>query len=392
MTEARDARLEWADTFLFEFDAQVLAHTRLGDRASVALDRSAFYPESGGQMADHGTLDGARVIDVQLDDAGVVHHAIEGELPSIGARVHGVVDSKRRRLFAALHTAQHVLSRALVDIAHADTISSRLGETLATIDVKETLGDARVSECEAIANGLVDDDRAVRAWFPSTAELASLAMRRAPKQTENVRVVDIAGFDVSPCGGTHVTRTSQIGLVRVVSSERYKGGTRVSFHAGSRARAALFAEDDALRALARQLLCPIDGVSAAVERLRGEIASSHVDAGHLRSALAKRIAEDARRSEDARLVVVLDEGGVELAQKVASELAEGARVAIVAVRTEQGTHLVVARGPSSSEDAGALVRAICAAAGGKGGGRPERAEGRIPSTADVRAYASVPNT
>jgi alanyl-tRNA synthetase len=380
-------RLHYADTFLFDFDANVVAHATLADRASVVLDRSAFYPESGGQMADRGTLGGAAILDVQVDDAGVVHHVIEGALPEIGASVHGAIDRSRRRLFASLHTAQHVLSRALVDVARADTVSSRLGETLATIDVKEILSDARVAECEAIANRLVDDDVVVRAWFPSAEELATLAMRRAPKQSENIRVVDVAGFDVSPCGGTHVTRTAQIGLVRVVSTEKYKGGTRVSFHSGARARGMLFGEDDALRALARSLVCAIEGVPAGVERLRAELAASQGESGRLRSALAKRIADEAKRSGDDRdrVVLVLEDGGVELAQKVASELAEGARVAIVAMKSDEGTHLVVARGPDSLENAGAIVKAFTAAAGGKGGGRPERAEGRIPAGADVLA-------
>lgn len=378
-------RLHYADSFLFEFDARVMAHATLGDRASVVLDRSAFYPESGGQMSDRGELGGRPVVDVQIDDTGLVHHLLEGPLPEIGAPVHATIDAARRRLFASLHTAQHVLSRALVDVARADTVSSRLGETLATIDVKETLSDARVSECEAIANDLADADRTVRAWFPSADELASLAMRRAPKQTENIRVVEVAGFDVSPCGGTHVTHTSQMGVIRVVGSERYKGGTRVSFHSGPRARAALLAEDDALRLLARQLVCPIDGVTAGVERLRAELGASQGESGRLRGALAKRIAEDARRSGESPVVLVLDEGGVELAQKVAAELAEGARLVIVAMQADEGTHLVVARGPESSENAGAIVKAITAALGGKGGGRPERAEGRVPAGADVRA-------
>jgi alanyl-tRNA synthetase len=382
-------RLHYADTYLLEFDATVVAHARFGDRASVVLDRSAFYPESGGQMADRGTLGGVPILDVQLDDAGVLHHVIDGSL-DVGASVHGSIDGTRRRTFAALHTAQHVLSRALVDVARAETVSARLGETIATIDVKEAVSDARVSECERIVNELVDADRSVRAWFPSNEELASLDLRRAPKQSENIRVVEVAGFDVTPCGGTHVSHTAQLGPVRVASSERYKGGTRVSFHAGPRARATLFAEDDALRALARTLACPVDGVVSGVDRLRADITRAQGDAGRLRGALAIRIAADARRSNEARLVVTLSDGGIELAQKVATELAEGTRVAIVTVSTDEGTHVVVARGAESTENAGAIVKAITSAAGGKGGGRPERAEGRLPLGADVdRALAAA---
>lgn len=379
-------RLHYADTFLFDFDARVVAHDRLGDAAAVVLDRSAFYPESGGQMADRGTLGEARVVDVQVGDDGVVRHAVEGTLPEIGASVRGVIDASRRRQFAALHTAQHILSRALVDVAKADTVSSRLGETLATIDVKETLSDARVAECERIANGLVDESRAVRAWFPTDEELKTLPMRRAPKQSENIRVVEVRGFDVSPCGGTHVASTSQIGLVRVVGSEKYKGGTRVSFHAGARARTMLFGEDDALRVLARSLVCAVDAVPAGVERLRADLTAANGEAGRLRSALAQRLAAEALKTGQTRLELVLDEGGIELAQKVAAELTkEGARLALVAVKTDEGAHLVVARGPASTENAGAIVKAITAAAGGKGGGRPERAEGRLPLGVDVAA-------
>jgi alanyl-tRNA synthetase len=383
----RTERLHYADTFLFSFDAHVVAHSSFGDRPSVVLDRSAFYAEAGGQMADHGLLGGARVIDVQVDEEGVVHHLLDGALPVVGTRITGTIDAPRRRLFAALHTAQHVLSRALVDVARADTVSARLGETIATIDVKEALTDAKVSECEALVNDLVEENRAVRAWFPTADELAGLALRRAPKQTENIRVVEVAGFDVTPCGGTHVAHTSQIGVVRVVGSERYKGGTRVSFHAGARARKALFEEDEVLRALARSFTCSTDGVVVAVERLRGELTQAHEESGRLRSLLARRIAGDAADETTAeRVVLVLEDGGVELAQKVAAELTkDGIRLAVVAVHVDGGAHLVVARGPASQANAGAIVRAITAAAGGKGGGRPERAEGRIPAGADVHA-------
>jgi alanyl-tRNA synthetase len=381
-------RLEQADTYLFAFDATVKAHATLGDRTSIVLDRSAFYPESGGQMADRGVLGEANVIDVQIDEAGVVHHVVEGALPSIGATVHGTIDAHRRRTFAALHTAQHVLSRALVDVARAETVSSRLGETACTIDVEKSgVLDAKIAECESIANRLVDEDRVVRAWLPSAEELASLALRRAPKQTENIRVVEVAGFDVSPCGGTHVSRTSQMGPIRIASTERYKGGTRITFAAGPRAREQLFRGDDVLRAVGRALVTPPDAIEPALVRLRAQLTEAQGEAGRLRTALARRIADELlAASESDRIELVLEEGGADLAQKVAAELTRsGARVAIVAAITPEGAHVIVTRGPTSAADCGALLRSIVQAAGGKGGGRVERAEGRIPPGADVRA-------
>ncbi len=381
-------RLDQSDTHLFEFDAQVVGHASLGERATLILDRSAFYPESGGQMSDRGALAGLSVIDVQIDDAGLVHHVLEGALPALGETVHGKLDAHRRRTFAALHSAQHVLSRALVDVARAETVSSRLGETACTIDVDQgVLSDAKIAECESIANQLVDEDRPVRAWFPSAEELSSLALRRAPKQSENIRVVEVTGFDVSPCGGTHVTRTAQMGPIRIASTERYKGGTRVTFSAGPRAREQLFREDDVLRAVGRALVTPWDSVEPAIARLRTQLTDAQGEAGRLRTTLARRIADDlARDVVGDRISLVLDEGGADLAQKVAAELTRaGARVAIVAAVSPEGAHVVVTRGPASTADCGALLRAIVQAAGGKGGGRPERAEGRIPPGADVHA-------
>ncbi len=226
-------RLHYDDPMLLEFEAEVTAHGRFGERHSVILDRTAFYPESGGQLGDVGTLGARAVLDVQVDDAGVVHHIVEGEAPAVGSTVEGVVERSRRRLHMALHTGQHMLSRALLDEAGAETVSSRLGSTSCTIDVHlASLDEAAVARAEDLVNRVIEDDLAVRQFFPSPEELARLPLRRAPKVSENIRVVDAGGFDVSPCGGTHCTRTSQVGVVTVTGVERYKGKGRVTFLAG----------------------------------------------------------------------------------------------------------------------------------------------------------------
>jgi alanyl-tRNA synthetase len=381
------------DVLADELESVVLAHGRLPsaggvERTTVVLDRSLFYPESGGQMADRGTLAGAAVLDVQVDDEGLVHHVVEGALPAIGARVAARIDRARRREHMALHTAQHMLSRALVDLAKAETVSSRLGDSACTIDVdRDGLGEARVAEAEALVNRLVDEDRPVRAWFPSDEELRALPLRRAPKQSRDVRVVEVQGFDVSPCGGTHVVHTAAVQLVRVTGVERYKGGTRVTFAAGPRARAMLFEEDRALRMLARELVCPPLEVEKQLARVRGELGAAREELGRSRAIVARLAADEARaRADGDRVIVLLEEGGVELAKGVAAHLTkEGALVAVVGARIDEGVHVIVARGPGASRDCGALLKGIAQAAGGRGGGRPERAEGRLSPGADLEA-------
>src|SRR5580692_11814355 len=222
-------RLYHDDAYLRRFDATVVAMTTYKDQPAVVLDQTAFYPEAGGQLGDRGTLGGAFVRDTQeLDDGTIVHAPLEG-------RVTGELDWARRRQHMAQHTAQHLLSGTLLDRAQAATASARLGESALTIDVtRDRIPDAELAAAEDLANDLVDDDLAIRAWFPNAEELAQIKLRRDPKVTADIRVVAIGDFDFSPCGGTHVARTSQLGAVRIMSAERYKGMTRVTFVAGRR--------------------------------------------------------------------------------------------------------------------------------------------------------------
>ncbi|MBN8610069.1 MAG: alanyl-tRNA editing protein [Deltaproteobacteria bacterium] len=386
------SRAYFDDVLLDELESTVLAHATHAGRPSLVLDRTVFYPEAGGQMADRGTLGGHVVIDVQVDDEGRVHHVLEGALPPIDAPVRGVIDRPRRRVHMALHTGQHMLSRALVDVCGAETVSSRLGEQTCTIDVdRDGLAASGIAACESLVNRVIDEDRGVRAWFPHPDELASLALRRAPKQTENVRVVDVSGFDVSPCGGTHVTHTAQIGLLRITGTERYKGGTRLTFTAGPRARAMLFDEDRVVRELARELVCAPEDVGAGLARVRGETTAAREELGRVRAILTRALVDEARRSaEEDQVILVLPEGGIELAKAVAAGLTrEGSLTVVIAARIEEGLHTLVARGPGSSRDARAILAAIAAACGGRGGGRPERAEGRMPADAELVSIAKT---
>ena len=207
-------RLYYDDPLLLSFRARVTAHAQYGGAPSVVLDRTAFYPEAGGQMADRGLLGGVAVTDVQADDAGLVHHVLGGELPPIGAEIDGAIDKDRRRMHMSLHTGQHMLSRGLLDVVGGETVSSRLGESSCTIDLDIAKADEReLARAEDLTNSVIDDDVTIRAYFPAADELAALPLRRAPKVEDNVRVVQIGTFDVSPCGGTYTISAAGVTLV-----------------------------------------------------------------------------------------------------------------------------------------------------------------------------------
>jgi alanyl-tRNA synthetase len=379
-------RLHYDDPLLLSFDARVLARSEHRGRPSLILDRSAFYPEAGGQMADRGTIGGLAVIDVQLDDDGRVHHVLaprepQGELPEIGAHVEGTIDAARRREHMALHTGQHALSRALLDELGAVTVSSRLGESACTIDVdKGGLGLADVRRAEDRVNAIVDADRPIRQFFPSDAELARMALRKAPPAGARVRVVSIEGFDDTPCGGTHCTHTSQIELVFVDSVERYKGGTRITFAAGPRARRLLTQQAELLRQAASALGSAAADVPAQLEKLHAKIAEARDAGGRLRGQLASLWAERLRAET---VVAVLPDADAALLKAVAEKL-EGARLIAIAAPAEAGTDVLIAS-KDAALSAGELLKRVAQAAGGRGGGRPELAQGRLPAGTDFVA-------
>jgi alanyl-tRNA synthetase len=399
-------KLYWADPFASSFDADT---ARLGEwqgRTSLVLDRTLFYPEAGGQLADKGTLRTASqsiaIDDVQVDDDGVIHHlgpevsaltALSAAGRDAGqalASIHGEIDRARRRDFMAQHTAQHALSRGLLDACGAATVSSRLGATLCTIDLdRAELAERDVARAEDLVNAIVLDDVPVRALFPTAEELARMDLRRAPKVTANVRVIDIDGFDLSPCGGTHCTRTGQIGHVRVVGVERYKGKVRVSFHAAGRATADARAKDAVLGALAAELTCGALDVGAAVAKLRSDLKAQSLQLGALRGELVEKLAAEAWASNPPAasgpsvIVILRPKDDVAMLRALAGRVAERADAVAIcgSIDAESGDVLVVAqRGTGEAArafDCGAWLKGAAAKTGGRGGGKAERAEGRL---------------
>lgn len=395
-------KLYWNDPFALDFEATVLGVASHLGAPSLVLDRTLFYPEGGGQLGDRGVLSiGGRewaVRDVQIDDDGTVHHVVEGDVAelSAGATVAGRVERNRRRDFMSQHTGQHVLSRALIEVAKADTVSSRLGEASSTIDTSiGSLDEAVLARAEDLVNDLVLSDVPVRTHYPTPEELAAMPLRRAPKVTTGIRVVEVEGFDFTPCGGTHVTRTGQIGPIRITGVERYKGGTRVSFLAGRRALVDARGKDAILRDLAKAFTCGTAEVPAAIGKLRADL-KARTDAfanarGELVQLLSDRtLAEHPADPAGTRIFVTREGDDLPTLRALAGALARRPDViAFVASRDPSGeVLLVVERGSAAPFDCGAWFKKATASVGGRGGGRPDRAEGRLPASVDLAQWVT----
>lgn len=357
----------------------------------MICDRTIFYPEGGGQLGDTGAIvaggKSLRVRDTQIGDDGVIVHLLEAPLDApLSGEARLEIDVARRRDHTAHHTAQHALSRALLDACRAPTVSARLGASACTIDVdRPGIPDAELARAEDLVNDLVRADVPVRAFFPDDAELAKLDLRRAPKVDRGVRIVQIEGFDLTPCGGTHVSRTGEIGQVRLTGLEKYKGKLRVSFAAAARALADARRKDEILAAITRALTCGLDAAPGALAKLVADLEARGMALGRARAELAALVA-DARLaatppdpSGTTLIDLRRDADDVATLRVLAGRLT--ARPDVVAIcRAPDGDAelVVVQRGASASFDCAAWLESQISARGGRGGGRQERAEGRLP--------------
>ncbi len=383
-------RLYYTDPYATEFDATVLSVETAPDvaRRVVILDRTAFYPTSGGQPFDIGLLGAARVIDVVDRDDGSILHVIEGDLAA--GPVHGRVDWTRRFEHMQQHTGQHVLSAAFDRLLQVRTLSFHLGLASSTIDLAREVSAAEIARAEAEANRIVWEDRAVTIRFADSAEAAKLPLRKEPVRGGVLRLIEVEGFDISACGGTHVARTGAIGIIVIASSERIRGGTRLEFLCGSRALEGYRALRDSMAGSTRLLSVLPAEMPTAIERLQGENKTARRQVRDLQTRLASEEASAmAARAESfgaTRIVVdTLDGWDATGLKAVASAITERAGHVALLISSPAPSALVVARAADVSVDCAAILKQLIERFGGKGGGRPEMAQGGglQGTTADV---------
>jgi len=232
-------RRYYDDAYTMAFDACIAGAGEWQGRPAVELDATWFYPESGGQLGDHGTIGGAGVLDVQEDEGGRVWHVLEAGAPAPAAGPAAqacVVDWTRRFDHMQQHTGQHVLSAAFERGAGAATVSSTLGEERSVIELGLAAMDWRLAQrIEETANGVLWEDREIRLHWTDAQGAARFALRKPPVARERIRIVEIPDWDVSACGGTHTRRTGEVGTIKIVGWEKVRGNVRVSFLCGARA-------------------------------------------------------------------------------------------------------------------------------------------------------------
>ena len=371
-------RLYYTDSYLTEFDATILRIEPQGDRRAVILDRTAFYPTSGGQPFDTGQLGSARVVEVVDEEDDVIRHVIEGELEP--GPVRGRIDWGRRFEHMQQHTGQHVLSAAFDKLVGARTESFHLGSTSSTIDLNRTLSASEIERAEHEANRIVWEDHPVAVRFATAEEAADLPLRKESLRTGTLRLIEVPGFDISACGGTHVARTGAIGTIAVSSSERFRGGTRVEFVCGLRTLQAYRGLRDAVGASVRLVSVPPAELPAGIERLQSETKDLKRQIKDLQSRLAgfegAALADSAQLYGSVRGVVTAIAGSDQSGLKALAATITGRNGHVAALFSAPApSAAVIARAADSPVDCAAILKRLIERFGGKGGGRPDLAQG-----------------
>jgi len=381
-------RLYYTDSLLTTFEATVLS----SNHNNIVLDTTAFYPTSGGQPFDTGTLGGRAVLDVIDGDDGVITHVLDAPLEQ-GAKVTGVIDWARRFDHMQQHTGQHILSAAFERTFGVRTESFHLGLASCTIDLAREVSRAEIAMAEMVACDIVFDNRPVRVRFVSEAEAAALPLRKDPTRTGTLRLVEIDDCDLSACGGTHVPATGRVGVIVVSGWERSKGGSRIEFVCGHRAVASHQRLRHIVSGLVKHLTVAPEEIGAAVERLQAESRANQKALRQLREAAAAQEAGAlAAAAEDigAFRRAIVTRAGWDLASLKILATAIAAHPGCVAVVMGDDTPVpvIVARAGDVSFDAAAWIKAVTTALGGRGGGRPELAQGGVAASVDkVLAFA-----
>ena len=371
-----------ADSHLWEFSARVISCEKAGEHWAVTLDRTAFFPEGGGQAADTGTLGEARVLDVQEVSGEILHHT-DTPLPA-GELVRGRLNWEQRFRRMQNHSGEHILSGLVHARYGFRNVGFHLGDGDVTVDFDGELTRAQLEELETAVNLAIAENRTVTCWYPPKEELASLDYRSKLELTENVRLVRIEGYDLCACCAPHVSQTGEIGSMHILDHMRHRGGVRLHMLCGLDAMEDARARYQATLAISGLLSVPQLDTPSAVRRVLGELEETKQALGDARRQLLQMKAAALRETEGDRCLFEPELDMLSLRELVNLGMEKtGGICAAFAGRDGDWKYIIGSR----TCDLRIKAKEINAAIGGRGGGRPEMIQGSCTATRQqIEAY------
>lgn len=375
-------RLYYFDAYTTHFQATLVERLTWADRPAVALDRTYFYPTSGGQPHDRGTINGRPVLDVVIRPSdGAIIHVLDDAVT--GEEISAEIDWPRRFDHMQQHTGQHILSQACLRLVEAETIGFHLGDAVCTIDLATSqLTATELARIEELANTVVWENRPIHARLVSHTEALHLPLRKIPPvDGDQLRLVDIADFDLTACGGTHVAQTGAVGLIKIIRLERMRGQVRLLFLCGRRAVADYDAKNSLALRLAADFTCSAEEVPAAVGRLRAEVKAAQRAARQAQSdALAyeaqTHLARGARLGDVTLVTHVFSDRRPDEVRGLANALAQQPGVVALLGLAGPNAQLMYARAQDAPGAMQSLLTLSLSHLGpARGGGNPVYAQG-----------------
>ena len=381
-------RLYYEDAYLWEFEATVTELRTDRDRILIALDRSAFYPTSGGQPFDTGTISWdssiALVTNVEADSEGVVWHQVDQPIPA-GTRIIGRIDEIRRTDHMEQHGGEHMLAGAIWEKLGGTTIGLHLGKEDSSIDVSLPEGRTHLTAeeielLEETVNRRIRLDAPIRCWFPAEEELAGLPLRKPPTVKDHVRIVAMGDFEMVACGGTHPSSTGRIGMLKILDTVPSKGKIRISFVCGGRAEKMFRQTMRYARKAGNVLSCPPEKLASAAGELKARLAEAErkvnrFETERILSLIRENEEQESLKGISLSVTQMEDSDQKPVMEAVSRYISGNNKVLLLSV----GERLTFARSRDVEVDMNQLIRRV-----GRGGGRPDLASGAgIPQCAEV---------
>lgn len=363
-------RLYYEDVYLKEFTAQVVSCKESGGKYEIILDKTAFFPEGGGQPSDTGFIGEARVLDTREKDGEVVHFCSVA-VPE-GGEVKCKIDYERRFDHMQQHTGEHIFSGFVHSLCGFDNVGFHMGEKSVTVDFNGTVSPERLAEVERLANEAIYKNLPVETLLPSDEELCGYDYRSKKELEGQVRLVRIDGVDLCACCGTHVSHTGEVGMIKAVASSHYKSGVRITLLIGARALEDYGEKNASVYAISNMLCAKTEEVAPAVEHLREQLKTAQYQYTELK----KRLFAAQCESVSGTLALRFDpSGSAEDARIFADMLADKAvTAAVFSGDDETGYKYAVV---SRTEDVRTLGKELNAALCGRGGGKPDMIQGSV---------------
>lgn len=376
-------KLYYSDSHIFEFTAKILACRELSGSYALSLDRTAFFPEGGGQSADTGYIGGVRVLDVQEVDGDILHFTAAPITP--GTELACAIDREQRLRRMQNHSGEHIFSGLAHSLYGLNNVGFHMGAECMTIDFDGELNTEQLKYIESLANEALRDDLPVEAWFPAPEELETLQYRSKLELAEGVRIVRIGNVDCCACCAPHVKRSGEIGMIKLMDAQRHRGGVRIELVCGMDALELFRRRQESVQAVSAMLSAKRDEIAPALSRLMGEqerlkerISALSMELAHVKASMLPMTEGNICYFEETLQGAPLRELANLLAERCTGF------AAVFSGSDEAGYEYIMV---SRHVDLRAAAKSINAGINGRGGGKPALISGRASSTeAEIRAF------